>query len=194
MRCQQRRRPPQRTLLYSGPWVPARTYGQIHSIKPETSPIGATRTIGPAAKRSRTWLSCHCRNRTPATLPLGAATLHVDNGGNLDVCGRENLGNTCRAPGARADDADPDTVVCTGPGPCRSAGGAARSISNDAGVRCNAGLTPRSPSFRRSPRNDAPEYRPAIFHFACKSFILYGERGRNRTYNLLIKRQCTGVV
>jgi hypothetical protein len=27
----------------------------------------------------------------------------------------------------------------------------------------------------------------------CKCFILYGERGRNRTYNLLIKRRFTGA-
>jgi len=38
------------------------------------------------------------------------------------------------------------------------------------------------------------KYHPSVFVVEVKCFVLYGERGRNRTYNLLIKRQCTGVV
>ena len=46
--------------------------------------FGKQRRVNSAARR-------RCRNRTPATLPLGAATVRVANGGNLDVCSRENL-------------------------------------------------------------------------------------------------------
>jgi hypothetical protein len=35
---------------------------------------------------------------------------------------------------------------------------------------------------------------PATISESLKWFVLSGERGRSRTYNLLIKRQCTGVV
>ena len=49
--------------------------------------------------------------------------------------------------------ATPGTVVCAG------------SISNDAGRQVQRGVDARPPSFRRSPWNDAPEYRPQFLLF-----------------------------
>jgi hypothetical protein len=39
------------------------------------------------------------------------------------------------------------------------------------------------------PKKYHPQYHPAVFFNHSKSFIVSGERGRNRTYNLLIKSQ-----
>jgi hypothetical protein len=53
-----------------------------------------------------------------------------------------------------------------------------------------SGLAPADDPYR--PRSST-KYRPRLSAKTDTSFILSGERGRNRTFNLLIKRESAGV-